>query len=57
MGLTNEEINKLNFFNNIKLDRNQVETILNRKLTNREWKLYSKDYRKYLLLSLNRQLN
>ncbi len=47
MGLPNEEQKKLDLFKNFKLDRNQTETIIGRKLNNTEWKqLKPKDYKK-----------
>ena len=47
MGLSNEELTKLEMFKNLKLDRKQTEAILGHTLTNREWKeLVPKDYRK-----------
>src|SRR2546426_1134749 len=45
MGLSTEEKDKLKLFS-IKLSRDQTEAILNRKLTNIEWKLINKDYKK-----------
>ena len=45
MALTREEIRRLQIFGELRLDRRQVETILSRSLTDREWKSYSKDYR------------
>ena len=46
MGLSEEEKNKLQIFSKIKLDRNQIDVILGRQLTNAEWKSMTKDYRK-----------
>jgi len=46
MGLTEIEKSKLQLFSNVKLDRQQTETVIGRKLTNKEWKVISKDYRK-----------
>ena len=47
MGLSNEELKKLEIFKNLKLDRTQTETILGHALTDREWKLVvPKDYKK-----------
>ena len=37
MGLTDAELNKLKLFSNVKLDRNQTEVILGRKLSDDEW--------------------
>jgi len=45
MALTEDELNKLEFFSKLKLDRNQVEIILGRKLTKSEWRnIKPKDY-------------
>ena len=47
MGLSNEEHKKLELFQNLKLDRTQIEAILGRKLLTTEWKqLVPKDYKK-----------
>src|SRR5271157_3371990 len=47
MGLSNEELKKLELFQNLKLDRTQIEAILGRKLLTTEWKqLVPKDYKK-----------
>ncbi len=47
MALTKDESHKLESFSTLKLNRNQIEIILGRKLTNREWKkIAPKDYRK-----------
>ena len=47
MALTEDEVHKLKVFSKIKLDRNQIEVIIGRKLTRSEWKtLLPKDYSK-----------
>src|SRR5271165_4319830 len=47
MGLSNEELKKLELFQNLKLDRTQIEAILGRKLLTTEWKQFvPKDYKK-----------
>src|SRR5688572_2875756 len=46
MVLTIEESHKLKQFSDLQLGRNQVEIILGRELTDKEWKSYTKDYRK-----------
>src|SRR5579872_7175502 len=47
MGLTKDEQEKLEIFSNVKLDRKQTEALLERPLTNVEFKsLTPKDYRK-----------
>ena len=46
MALTKEENLKLKSFENLNLTREQIDIILNRSLTDKEWKLLSKDYRK-----------
>ena len=47
MGLPNEELKKLELFQNFKLDITQIEAILGRKLLTTEWKqLVPKDYKK-----------
>ena len=48
MVLTIEESHKLKQFSDLQLGRNQVEIILGRELTDKEWKSYTKDYRKKL---------
>src|SRR6476469_5594443 len=38
MGLSEDEQSRLTIFGNLKLDRIQTETIIGRKISNREWK-------------------
>ena len=45
MALTQAERNSLQVFKGINLNRNQVEIIINRALTDREWKVYNHDYK------------
>ena len=49
MGLSDEEKNKLQMFSKMKLDRNQIDLILGRQLTNAEWNSMTKDYRKIFI--------
>src|SRR5260221_14078584 len=44
MGLSVEEKNKLQIFHNLQLTRNQIETILGRKISNAEWKSIDPNY-------------
>src|SRR3989442_1559255 len=44
MALTKTEIEKLEAFKNLNLGREQVEIIISRKLTDKEWELFTKDY-------------
>ena len=46
MGLSEEDRTKLKAFSNVILNRNQIDIILGRQLTNAEWKSMTKDYRK-----------
>ena len=47
MVLSYEEQNKLELFKNITLNRDQIDALLNRKITSSEWKsINSKDYKK-----------
>ena len=45
MALTSEERETLKAFASLTLNKNQVEIIIKRALTNREWKAYSRDYK------------
>jgi len=44
MGLSQDEKNRLEVFNNIPLNRIQTETIIGRKLTDAEWESRNHDY-------------
>ena len=45
MVLTSEEKNSLQAFSGITLNQNQVEIIIKRSLTDREWRAYNRDYK------------
>jgi len=45
MALTSDEKARLQTFSSLSLNRKQLETILRRSLTEREWKAYNRDYR------------
>jgi len=50
MALTSDEKAQLQIFSGLSLNKTQVETILRRSLTEREWKAYNRDYRTLHLL-------
>jgi len=45
MALTTEERKSLQAFKDLKLDKTQVQIIIKRSLTDREWKAYNRDYK------------
>jgi len=45
MALTSDEKARLQTFSGLSLNINQIENILRRSLTEREWKAYTSDYR------------
>jgi len=45
MALTSDEKAQLQTFAGLSLNRKQLETILRRSLTNREWRAYNRDYK------------
>jgi len=46
MALTTEERKSLQAFKDLKLDKTQVQIIIKRSLTDREWKAYNRDYKR-----------
>jgi hypothetical protein len=45
MALTSEEKEILKAFSGLSLNKNQVEKIIRRSLTDREWRAYNRDYK------------
>jgi len=45
MALTSDDQAQLQTFSGLSLNRKQLETILRRSLTDREWRVYSRDYK------------
>jgi len=45
MALVSDEKAQLQIFSCLSLNRKQLETVLRRSLTEREWKAYTRDYR------------
>ena len=49
MGLSKVEKNKLKIFNNLALDRNQIDTLLGRTITDEEWDKINRDYQRVFI--------